>query len=463
MAFSPKDYSAWVLLGEGGEACVYRARQTSLGRLVAIRAVKPVASERCEHEAELLSSLRHQGLAVLIDYGYAAGKFYLVQDYVRGVALSVLGPLPVLTSIRLMRFFARTLHFLHTRNIVHGDLNPGNILVTSATECVLVDFGMARRMGEPSGAGLGVPRYLAPEQYLGESLTAATDVFCLGSLFYRMLTGQDLFDDEHFDSIRTSILGLQNEQSQLALQGKFRDLNPQVVPILTRCLRFAALDRFEDMEELQEHLEIAEQAICRGVSAVRIDEILLGSQALLRTAIDGRERDILERTYLSAMASGNRTFALELLRELLALAPQDATVHHRLRLLNQKLRQARIGKQLLVVVGLFLLVALGSFIAWRLRVPESSMDQMGRSLLLESREMETQALPILNPHQLRVIEIPDLERFDEIRIDALPQQTENGMIRLAPGIHRFDGRLTGTQEWVRRQIIVPSHGDVAWK
>lgn len=150
MAFSRKDYTRWLLLGRGGEASVYKAWQTSVGRPVAIRVLDASSRTKAESEVRLLAGLRHQGLATLLDYGYEHKRYYLVQDLVRGVAPELLVPMHPVLAVESLRSLSTTLAYLHSQGIAHNDLHPDNCMLTSPGRIVLVDFGMAGKLGQPA-------------------------------------------------------------------------------------------------------------------------------------------------------------------------------------------------------------------------------------------------------------------------------------------------------------------------
>ena len=192
------------VLGEGAMSVVHRARDRQLGRPVAVKILResllshPVVSERFTREAQALARLDHPGIVKVFDSGMDSGRAYLVMELVEGEALSkalAAKKLDRSTRVRMLEQIARAVHHAHEKGVIHRDLKPENILVTGDLPKV-ADFGLARLVESSpaltrSGAVLGTPMYMAPEQVEGgREVTVRTDVYALGALLYEMLTGR---------------------------------------------------------------------------------------------------------------------------------------------------------------------------------------------------------------------------------------------------------------------------------
>ena len=193
-------------LGEGGAARVYRARDRELGREVALKVLRPQtqlsegARERFLREARLASGVSHPNLVTVYDAGEAEGVPYLVMERVDGDPLSRRleeGGLGPEERVPLILKVAQGVAEAHAQQIVHRDLKPANILVTRGGEPKVADFGLAFAAGTETrltrtGATLGTPLYMAPEQVEGapEDLGPPTDVYALGAILYEVLTGR---------------------------------------------------------------------------------------------------------------------------------------------------------------------------------------------------------------------------------------------------------------------------------
>ena len=175
------------LLGTGGMGQVFRARDVRLGREVAIKVSSAKFSDRFELEARAISALNHPNICTLHDIG----PNYLVMELVDGTPLK--GPLPMQKAVEYAGQLLDALDAAHRKGIVHRDLKPGNILVTRQGVKVL-DFGLADVAGDPeltkTGAVMGTPAYMAPEQWEGKRTDARSDIYALGCVLYEMLTGK---------------------------------------------------------------------------------------------------------------------------------------------------------------------------------------------------------------------------------------------------------------------------------
>jgi serine/threonine protein kinase len=195
MALSPGDkigpYQILSALGAGGMGEVWKARDTRLDRIVAIKQLKGQHSARFEQEARAIAALNHPHICQIYDIG----PDYLVLEYIEGAPLK--GPLPLEQAWTLARQIASALEAAHAKGILHRDLKPGNILVNSSG-AKLLDFGLAKLIDEADATqtmGIaGTPLYMSPEQVEGRPLDIRSDVFSFGVVLYELLTGRRPFD-----------------------------------------------------------------------------------------------------------------------------------------------------------------------------------------------------------------------------------------------------------------------------
>jgi predicted Ser/Thr protein kinase len=196
-------------LGRGGMGIVYQVRQAALKREVALKMLlagsQAAAMQRArfESEVEAIARLQHPNLVQVFEVGEHEGRAFYVMEYVDGGNLEdrlASGPLPPRQAAELVTILARAIHAAHERGIIHRDLKPANVLLTADGIPKISDFGLAKRLDVTDGPTLteqiiGTPSYMAPEQAAGRSrhVGPATDVYALGAILYRMLTGQPPF------------------------------------------------------------------------------------------------------------------------------------------------------------------------------------------------------------------------------------------------------------------------------
>jgi predicted Ser/Thr protein kinase len=194
-------------LGTGGMGVVWLARDTRLGREVAVKLIRestPDLERRFEREGRLLAGLEHPHIVRLYDYGTADGASYLIMEYVRGKPLSVRlaeGRPTTTEAVRIAVDILAGLEEAHRQGIVHRDIKPANVFLESTGSAKVADFGLARRSddGDSIGSGqshgliVGTPGYMAPEQARAETAEPVADVYGAGVILHEMLTGQRLF------------------------------------------------------------------------------------------------------------------------------------------------------------------------------------------------------------------------------------------------------------------------------
>ena len=189
-------------LGRGAFGVVFEARDTSLGRTVAFKVVRAglsgVAEDQLRREAETIARLAHPNLVTLYDFGSCAHGPYLVLEFLRGRTLSARlakGPLPASEAVALAVDVARGLAWAHAHGVVHRDLKPSNIFLLDGGGAKVLDFGLAQAFGRRRMGG-GTPNCMAPEQWREAPEDERTDVFALGVVLFRMLTGALPFPDD---------------------------------------------------------------------------------------------------------------------------------------------------------------------------------------------------------------------------------------------------------------------------
>jgi TolB-like protein/Tfp pilus assembly protein PilF/predicted Ser/Thr protein kinase len=260
------DYELLEEIGRGGQGVVYRARQKSLNRTVALKVVRTGPSttrvnlKRFRLEAEAAASLDDPNIVPIYEVGERGGSCYFSMKFIEGGPLDQLfkrEPMPIRPAAELIAKLARAVHYAHQRGILHRDIKPGNILLDAKGEPHLTDFGLARLLeGEGTVTRtldtLGTPSYMAPEQALGsDQLTSATDVYGLGAVLYDLLTGHPPFaGGTTYDTIR---LLLETEPRQPRLWNRKTDRD--LATICLKCLEKNPQRRYSSALALAEDLE----------------------------------------------------------------------------------------------------------------------------------------------------------------------------------------------------------------
>ncbi len=260
------------LIGAGGMGEVYRARDTKLGREVAVKVLPdsfardPERLARFEREARVLASLNHPGIATLHGLENEAGTHFLVMELVPGETLAERfsqGPLSFAEALPLFRQIAEALEAAHAAGVVHRDLKPANIKVTPEGKIKVLDFGLAKGFAEEAPASdlshsptltrdatkagviLGTASYMSPEQARGKTVDKRTDIWAFGVVLYEMLTGKRLFEGETVSDVFAAVLTREPDWSRLPTSTP-----PGVLRLLRRCLARDRKERLRDIGDV---------------------------------------------------------------------------------------------------------------------------------------------------------------------------------------------------------------------
>jgi serine/threonine protein kinase len=261
------DYELLEEIGRGGQGVVYRARQKSLNRIVALKVIglaqwaTQAHVKRFRMEAEAAASLDDPRIVPIYEIGERDGACYYSMKFIEGGQLDkIIGssPLPGRKAAELMAKLAHTLDHAHQHGVLHRDVKPGNILLDAKGEPHLTDFGLARLVETESTVTatlevLGTPSYMAPEQAAGNNtqLTNATDIYGLGAVFYQLLTGHPPFAGATtYETVRL-VLETQPRQPRLYNPKVDHDLET----ICLKCLEKEPGKRYGSAQELAEDIE----------------------------------------------------------------------------------------------------------------------------------------------------------------------------------------------------------------
>ncbi|HLJ15867.1 MAG TPA: serine/threonine-protein kinase [Bryobacteraceae bacterium] len=288
-------YEILCSIGAGGMGEVYKARDTRLDRIVAIKVLpdhladRSELRERFDREAKTIASLNHPHICTLFDTGHQDDMDFLVMEYIEGETLAqrlVKGPLPVQQLLQYSIEIADALDKAHRKGITHRDLKPGNIMLTkSGTK--LLDFGLAKLAQDAApvtpesqmptmkdaitaqGTILGTLQYMAPEQVEGklDQIDARTDIFAFGVVVYEMATGKKAFEGKSQASLMAKIL-----ETEPAPMSTLAPMTPPALDrVVKRCLAKDPDDRWQSARDICEQLrwisESGPQAVTATTSA----------------------------------------------------------------------------------------------------------------------------------------------------------------------------------------------------
>ncbi len=261
------DYELICEIGRGGMGVVYKARQKSLNRLVALKMIRTGcwASEgellRFRNEAEAAASLDHPHIVPVYEVGEEHGQLYFSMKLIEGGTLAgqkVCTPAEMRWAAGTLSTVARAVHHAHQRGILHRDLKPSNILLDTHRNPHVTDFGLAKRVGNnlgltQTGALLGTPGFMAPEQAAGSrgGISTAADVYGLGAVLYVVLTGRALFEG----ATPLDVIGQIKERPPEAVSRINSCVDRDVETICLKCLEKESERRYASAEALAEDLE----------------------------------------------------------------------------------------------------------------------------------------------------------------------------------------------------------------
>lgn len=266
------------VLGKGGMSTVYRAHETALDRVVALKMLPPeflhdeTFAQRFQQEARVVAALEHPHIVPLYASGIEAGVPWMSMRLLAGGDLRALldgGRLDVNQTVEILQATASALDYAHAQGVVHRDVKPSNILLDSSRHVCVGDFGLARLMEGSlvqtrTGVIAGTPHYMAPEQGLGKELDHRADIYALGIVAYEMLTGQPPYDGDS----PVAVL-MKHATAPLPLPSKA--LVPEaLVPVLRKALAKEPMDRWPSATAFVSALEkgAATPAVVRGMAPI---------------------------------------------------------------------------------------------------------------------------------------------------------------------------------------------------
>ncbi|MHC1763227.1 MAG: protein kinase [Verrucomicrobiia bacterium] len=269
------DYELLEEIGRGGMGVVYKARQLSLNRVLALKLMlsgqfaSGDAMRRFHREAETEAALRHPNIVTLYEFGEWEGHCFFSMEYVEGQSLAVMasaGPLPAQQAARYVMLVAEAIHYAHSHGVLHRDLKPSNVLVDMDDQPRITDFGLAKRLHPPpglrhfdvgadetlSGQPLGSPHYMPPEQAVGHQgqIGPRSDIYALGGILFHLLTGRPPFVGETLTALLRQVQDAEPVRPRLLNPNVSRDLET----ICLKCLEKDPERRFGSAREMADEL-----------------------------------------------------------------------------------------------------------------------------------------------------------------------------------------------------------------
>jgi Tol biopolymer transport system component/predicted Ser/Thr protein kinase len=266
-------YEVREILGRGGMGVVYLAQDVRLSRKAALKAVLPSENReamlaRLRREARVLALLSHPNLATVYGLEEVDGQLFLAMEFIEGMSLSQRmgrNPLSIGDALQCCEQIAAGVEAAHEQGVIHRDLKPGNVMFGADGAVKVLDFGLARIVNENQetknstlsrkGAVFGTPAYMSPEQTRGEALSARTDIFSLGAILFRCLTGVQAFEGDTIRELMISIQTHEPDWSRLPVK------TPESVrKILKRCLAKDPANRYRHIGDVRLDLRDAAAA-----------------------------------------------------------------------------------------------------------------------------------------------------------------------------------------------------------
>ncbi|MCR5454007.1 MAG: serine/threonine protein kinase [Bacteroidales bacterium] len=259
------NYKIESLIAEGGMSSVYEGVHMLLGRRVAIKQLNPLLAqkegvkERLKNEAITLSKLKHPHIVTIYDYIDCDEGTFIIEELINGTPLNEYiknesGPIPEPKAIKYMLQMLDAIGYMHSRNIIHRDIKPGNFVITPDNEVKILDFGIAQLLGSTAphitkpGTKVGTALYMSPQQVKGQPLDRRTDIYSLGITFFHMLTGQHPYNNKLSEyEIYNKIINDPLPPPSSIYAG----VSPQMEEIIYKATAKRPLDRYQDCNALK--------------------------------------------------------------------------------------------------------------------------------------------------------------------------------------------------------------------
>ncbi|MBN1337182.1 MAG: protein kinase [Deltaproteobacteria bacterium] len=406
-------------VGEGGMATVYRARHITLGREVAVKVLHPHLSssqrnrQRFAREARAIEHLDHPNILRIYDYsGVDSEACFIVTEFIDGVTLQDVvrerGRIPSESAIIVVLQLIDALAYAHGTGIIHRDLKPENIMVRRDGFVKLTDFGIARFLEENqmtmTGALVGSPAYMSPEQAMEHPVDARSDLFSLGTVLFYLASGALPFTGSNPSVILRNII----EGNRPDLLETAPDASPLLSDVVERLLQTSPANRFQDAREL----EVALRACLAEVQVDPADERwvmhrLVAEPEAYEADLDAHLRAVLLERGRDLLTEGDHLAALRTLNRLLAMDPQNQEVLALVQGLHtQPIRLPRYRARFFAITALVAILGLAG-VWWLGRTQESEGQRLDGEEAPRQESVEGGAPAFAGPAPAQAtIEIP---------------------------------------------------------
>jgi serine/threonine protein kinase len=343
-----KDYEIKELIATGGMAAIYKATDTLTGRTLAIKILHGHLAQdrdfitRFERAARAAASLKHENIIDIIGYGEAAGLYYIAMEYIDGKSLkdviNSVKYLPHDIALAIVYEICQGIEHAHQKGVVHRDIKPANILVSKDGQVKITDFGLAQAQDLTSitvtGAIVGTPAYMSPEQAAGRKIDTRSDIFSLGVVIYEMVTGTKPFQGESYSAVIHAILTVPAPRPIEA--------NPIVVErisgVIEKMLQKDADNRYQNITRISEDVYDFFKDNNIEVTAKKIGEFILDPNRISSNKIrETKEKHLKRGLYYMTLGKSSIDDAISEFEKVRYLDPEDANTRtHLSKLKRQK-------------------------------------------------------------------------------------------------------------------------------
>lgn len=354
------NYKILSLLGEGGMGTVYLAEHVKLGRQVAIKVLMPhlvkneLVRSRFINEAKLMSALHHPNIVALFDYVEDENGLSLIMEYVEGKPLDeyiqeVTGPIEEKAASKMLKQALEGFSYAHKKGLVHRDIKPSNLIVTEDGTVKILDFGIAKLVGDAgnkltkTGSHIGTVYYMSPEQVRGYELDLRSDIYALGITFYQMLTGQCPYDGltTEFD-IFNKIVGDELPDPRTIYPG----ISEHMCRVIQKATSKKPKDRFQNCTEFIKGLKKNDFVLAQEMVIEEVEE----KQEVPAAVLVDSENEINNQTQSVVVENEGK----EVLEEKIINSPENDVAQ-----LEETSEKVDKKRKLFIIAGLALVAIIG--------------------------------------------------------------------------------------------------------